>query len=54
MEAQVKWDHDANVMVLKTYLNMAYEAKSEAVFRAALKLALELINEVNYLQEQEK
>lgn len=54
MEMQEKWDKDASVMVLKTYLGMAYEAKSEAAFRATLRLIVEFIDEVDYLGEQGK
>lgn len=48
------WDDNVNVAVLKTYLSMALTAKSEAVFKAAVKLVCEFEDETDYLGEQGK
>lgn len=48
------WDQTADVLVLKTYVGMVYEARSASKFKAALKALIDFVDEIDYLQEHGK
>lgn len=48
------WKEDTETHVLLMYLKMATDAGSESIFRATIKLIVEFVDAVDYLQEQGK
>lgn len=44
-----RWDEAVDVQVLRVYLQMAIDAKSERMFNASLQLVYEFVHEHGYL-----